>query len=347
MRAKVVVTNPIFPETVTLLAEHCALDANPGSEPWPAAEVRRRCADADGLLAFMTDAVDAGFLAACPRLKVVAGALRGWDNFDVAACTASGVWLTAVPDLLAAPTAELAVGLAVGLCRNVLAGDRVVRAGFEGWRARLYGVGLAGSIVGIAGMGEVGRAVARRLAGFEVAELLYFDERALGADEERTLGLRRASWESILERSDVLILALPLTSGTRHLLDAASLAGAKPGLRIVNVGRGSVVDEAAVAAALAHGQIGGYAADVFEMEDWALGDRPRVIAPGLLADAERTLFTPHLGSAVANVRREIEAAAARNLLAALDGREPPDALNRPASSQVSPAATNPASAGGC
>jgi phosphonate dehydrogenase len=180
MRARVVVTNPIFPETATLLAGRCALDANPGPEPWPAAEVRRRCADADGLLAFMTDAVDAAFLAACPRLKVVAGALRGWDNFDVAACTASGVWLTAVPDLLAAPTAELAVGLAVGLCRNMLVGDRAVRAGFEGWRARLYGVGLAGSIVGIAGMGEVGRAVAHRLAGFEATELLYFDERARG-----------------------------------------------------------------------------------------------------------------------------------------------------------------------
>ena len=174
MRAKVVVTNPIFPETAALLAERCVLGVNPGPEPWPVEEVRRRCADADGLLAFMTDVVDAAFLAGCPRLKVVAGALKGWDNFDVAACTASGVWLTAVPDLLAAPTAELAVGLAVGLCRNALAGDRAVRAGFKGWRAQLYGTGLAGSIVGVAGMGRVGRAVARRLAGFEAAELLYF-----------------------------------------------------------------------------------------------------------------------------------------------------------------------------
>lgn len=326
---RVVVANRVFPETAALLAEHCELDANQGPDPWPAEELRRRCADSEGLLAFMTESIDAEFIAACPNLKVVACALKGWDNFDVDACTRAGVWLTAVPDLLTAPTAELAVGLAIGLGRNLLAGDRAVRAGFEGWRARLYGVGLSGSVVGVAGMGKLGRAVARRLAAFEPAELLYFDRQALPDEEERALGLRRACWENLVRLSDVLILALPLVPDTLHLLDAATLAHARPSVRIVNAGRGSVVDEAAVAAALAAGRIGGYAADVFEMEDWALADRPRAIAPGLLADQERTLFTPHLGSAVERMRREIEAAAARNLLAALDGREPPDAINRP------------------
>jgi phosphonate dehydrogenase len=316
MRPKVVVTNPVFPETIELLRKHCDVDINPSPEPWPAVEVRRRCSDADALLAFMTDSVDAGLLEACPRLKVVA-------------CTRAGVWLTAVPDLLTEPTAELAVGLAIGLCRNVLAGDRAVRAGFDGWRARMYGSGLYGSVLGVAGMGKVGQAVKRRLKGFGARELLYFDEQALPAALEVELGARRVSWETLVSRSDVLILALPLTPGTRHLLDDEALATARPGLRIVNAGRGSVVDEAAVADALAGGRIAGYAADVFEMEDWALDDRPQRIATGLLADGNRTLFTPHLGSGVVDTRRQIEAAAAHNLLAALEGRVPPDAINRP------------------
>lgn len=328
-RPKAVVTNPVFPETADMLAARCAVDINPSAEPWAAAELRRRCADADALLAFMTDRVDADFLAACPKLKVVACALKGWDNFDPDACARAGVWLTAVPDLLTEPTAELAVALALALGRNLLEGDRSVRSGgFRGWRARLYGAGLAGATVGIAGAGRVGRAIARRVAGFGPARMLYHDAAPLDPDEARALGLGCASWPVLVENSDVLFLALPLTAETRHLFDAKALARAKPGCRVVNAGRGSVVDEAAVAEALAAGRLAGYAADVFEFEDWALPGRPECIAPGLL-DSGRTVLTPHLGSAVAEVRRAIEAAAARNLLETLAGREPPDAVNRP------------------
>ena len=326
---KVVVTNPVFLETAAFLAAHCTVDGNDALEPWPPAEVQRRCADADGLMAFMTDRVDAEFLAACPALKVVACALKGWDNFDRDACTRAGVWLTAVPDLLTEPTAELALALALALGRDLLAGDRLVRAGgFGGWRARLYGAGLAGSVVGIAGAGRVGRAIARRLSGFGAARLLYHDEAALEPDAAHALGLERTTWAGLIENSDVLFLALPLTAETRHLLGPGALDRIKPGCRVVNAGRGSVVDEAAVSNALAAGRLGGYAADVFELEDWALPDRPRGIAPGLIG-SDRTVLTPHLGSAVVEVRRAIEMAAARNLTEALAGREPPDAINRP------------------
>ena len=274
----------------------------------------------------MTDKVDAQFLAACAKLRVVACALKGFDNFDVAACEARGVWVTTVPDLLTAPTAELAVGLAIVLGRRIAEGDAHIRSGdFAGWRPALYGVGLAGSTVGIAGLGKVGQAIARRIGGFEPAAILGFDASASSAGA----GVERVGWDELLARSEILFVALPLSPDTRHRLDRKALDRARPGQLIVNVGRGSVVDEAAVAEALEAGRIGGYAADVFEMEDWALADRPRAIPRGLVEDRARTVLTPHLGSAVAEVRRRIETAAAANLHRCPERGSPPDAINRP------------------
>jgi phosphonate dehydrogenase len=324
----VVVTHPIFPETRRLLeAARLTLDVNPGPAPWSGEELHRRCADADALLAFMTDRVDAAFLAACPRLRVVACALKGYDGFDAEACARAGVWLTVVPDLLTEPTAELALGLAIALGRNLLAGDAAVRAGgFEGWRPALYGAGLAGSTVGIAGMGRVGRAIARRVAAFGPRRLLGHDAgRAWLAQGE---GAERVGLEDLFRASDLVFLALPLTAGTHHLV-GDRLLGVARGPRLVNIGRGGVVDEAAVARALEAGRLSGYAADVFELEDWAVPDRPRQIPAALLALTDRTVLTPHLGSAVTEVRRRIEAAAARNVVAVLAGLTPPDAVARP------------------
>jgi phosphonate dehydrogenase len=331
-KPRVVVTNPVFPETVALLQPHCVLDRNEQVGSWPYEEVRRRCANADGLLAFMTDKVDAAFVERCPHLRVIACALKGWDNFDVDACARAGVWVTAVPDLLTEPTAELALLLALALGRNLLDGDRFVRSGnFHGWRAQLYGAGLAGSVVGIAGAGRVGRAIAARLSGFAPARVLYIDRIRLPLTDERGLGMEHASWDALLENSDTLFLALPLTDDTYHLLNWTALQRTKPGCRVINAGRGSVADEQAVAAALCEERLGGYAADVFEFEDWARADRPREIPKNLLAHP-RTVFTPHLGSAVIGVRRQIELTAAHNLVEALAGREPPDVVARPRAS---------------
>ena len=201
-------------------------------------------------MAFMPDRVDETFLAACPRLKVVGAALKGFDNFDVDACTRRGVWLTFVPDLLTVPTAELTLGLTIALMRNVREADAFVRSGeFSGWQPRFYGTGIEGSTVGIVGMGAIGRAVASRLHGWG-AKLIYAE------------------------------------------------------------------------------RLAGYAADVFEMEDWARGDRPRSIAPEL-RDHPNTVFTAHIGSAVRQVRQAIEMRAAHNILMALAGDVPTDAANAP------------------
>jgi phosphonate dehydrogenase len=318
-RERIVITNHVHPEVLDLLAPRFDVVANRDTTPWRRAELMARAAGARAMIAFMPDRVDAAFLAACPRLVLIAAALKGYDNFDVAACTRRGVRLTIVPDLLTAPTAELAVGLTIALGRHLIAADAAMRTGgFAGWRPSFYGAGLDGSTLGIVGMGALGRAIAARLAGFG-CRLCYADPRALDAADAQRLGVTAMPLEALLAASDVVILAAPYHPGSHHLIDRAALARCKPTARLVNPARGSLVDEAAVAEALAAGRLAGYAADTFELEDWARPDRPTAIAPGLIADRARTVLTPHLGSAVAATRLAIELEAARNLLRWRDG----------------------------
>ena len=295
---------------------------------WPRAEVLARAREADGLVACMADRVDAELLAACPRLRVVSGVFKGHDTIDLAACVRRGVQVTVLPELLTAPTAELVVGLTLALRRRLVEGDAWVRSGrHAGWRPRLYGSGLAGSTVGIIGMGRIGRAVATRLSGFD-ATLMYTDPNPLPESEERRLGARRVSLPELLAGSDVVVPLVPLTEGTRHLLDAEALGRMRPGACVVNASRGSVVDENAVAEALRDGPLGGYAADVFAFEDTIEPAAPPGVPPDLLAHP-RTVFTPHLGSAVDDVRREMGLAAAEQVRDALAGKYPEGAITPP------------------
>jgi phosphonate dehydrogenase len=307
-RPSIIITQRVFPETMELLAPHAEVMIG---EP-----VR----NADALMVFMPDSLDQAFLRSCPNLKIVAGALKGYDNFDVEACTRLGIWFTIVPDLLTEPTAELALALMLGLARNVLTGDRLIRSGeFQGWRPILYGTSLAGSVVGIIGYGAVGRALARMLQGFS-CRIEYHDP---SVDASIPL-------ETLLASSDFALPLLPLTAKTFHLLSREALSNMKRGAYLINVSRGSIVDEEAVADAVESGRLAGYAADTFEMEDWARAHRPREINPRLLRLTDRTLFTPHLGSAVASARLQIELAAANNILQALRGERPSGAINTPA-----------------
>jgi phosphonate dehydrogenase len=322
MQKKIVVANWVEPDVLDLLSVHGRVEANTTFEPWTSEELIRRCRDAAALLSFMTESVDEAFLSACPNLKMVSCALKGYDSYDIDACRRRGVTLSIVPDLLIDPTAELTVGLMIALGRKILSADRYVRGGaFAGWRPTFYGTGLAGSVVGLIGMGALGRAVAARLAGFGCS-MIYFSKNTLPPEEEAYLGARKVELNELLSRSDYVTVVLPLTPGTVRLVDAAAIARMKPGALLVNTGRGSVVDEEAVAEAIASDHLGGYAADVFAMEDWALRDRPSAIPPRLLDAGDRTTLTPHIGSAVAKVRHEIAMEAAHNIIDFLEGRPP-------------------------
>jgi phosphonate dehydrogenase len=334
LNPRIVITHWVHPEVIAFLERECELISNPTRETWPRRELLQRSQEAQGLMVFMPDKIDEAFLDNCPHIRIVAGAFKGYDNVDVEACTRRRIWFTVVPDLLTIPTAELAIGLLIGLSRNLAPGDRFIRTGrFAGWRPTLYGSGLTGQTLGIVGMGAVGQAIAERLAGFRL-EIIYADLKPLSREKELALKLRRVSLGELLGLSQFVILAAPLRPDTVHLVNAETIPKMRKGSFLINVGRGSVVDEKAVAEALANHHLAGYGADVFEMEDWSRPDHLGGIPAQLLRNDSQTLFTPHLGSAVAAVRKEIELEAAENILQALRGVKPHGAVNLPFSKPI-------------
>jgi phosphonate dehydrogenase len=325
----ILVTHPIHDEVLQRLRSVGRVDMNIEAEPWTQDEIAWRLARADAMMAFMTDRVDASVLANAPALRVIACALKGWDSFDAVACERAGVWMTVVPDLLTQPTAELAVGLAISLARHVPPGHALVHAGgHAGWRPRFYGKALAGATVAVVGLGRLGSAIINLLQGFGCSSFLGVDPGV------RLNGVQAAGLDHALRAADFVFVAAPLTPSSKHLIDSTALLNCKRGLFLINVGRGSVVAEDAVAEALRDGRLGGYAADVFEFEDWSRQDRPRRISKALL-EQPNVLFTPHLGSADRETRLAIEHRAADNIIAVLRGLAPPDAVNRPARSRAS------------
>lgn len=312
-KKNVLVSNKIHAGVLRLLEQHFDVVVNAECEPLPTAEYGKLLADADALLAFMTDRVDVEFLNQAPRLKIVSAALKGYDNFDLEAMQARKVHFCHVPDLLSEPTAELALTLTLSLLRNLMPGHALMKSGgFVGWRPILYSQSLYRARVGILGMGGVAKALVPLLRGFD-CEIFYHDIQRLAPETEAQLGIRFREAQQIHRDVDVFYPLLSLTEQSYHWLDQGKLLEMMPGAVVVNVGRGSIVDETAIIHVLENKHLGGYAADVFEMEDWAVKSRPRSIHSDLLKQ-QNTIFTPHLGSAVAAVRYEIELSAARKII---------------------------------
>jgi phosphonate dehydrogenase len=282
------------------------------------------------MIAFMSDCIDRDFLAQCENLRIIGAVLKGFDNFDVLACTERGVWLTIVPEILTVPTAEFTIGLMIAISRHVVEADAHLRREHQGWRPVLYGLGLQHSTVGILGVGAIGQALASRLKAFE-CQILGFDDNSVPQAPDVTF----APLDDVLSKSDFVVVALPLTTRTEHLLNSRALGKMKPSAYLINTARGSIVDEEAVADALMNDRLAGYAADVFEMEDWIRTDRPRTISRRLLENRSRTILTPHLGSAERRVRQAAELEIAHSILDYLDGRRPRGAVNNPGLRNVS------------
>ena len=324
----VVITHWIHPQIIDYLSTTCEVILNQTQDTLSHEEIINRTKEAEGLMVFMPDYIESSFLDACPKLKVIAGALRGYDNFDIDACTKRGIWFTIVPDLLAAPTAELTVGLLLGLDRRMLEGDRLIRDGqFRGWKPKLYSRGLLNQTLGIVGMGKLGKALAQRLVGFNM-NLFYSDPIPLSVEQETAWKISRVSLEELLKISDYVVLMVPLIPDTYHLINQDTLAKMKPKSFLINSCRGSVVDEKAIAQAIRSRHLAGYAADVFEMEDWAIPHRPQEICNTLITEKNQTFLTPHLGSAIDEIRHDISFEAAKNILQVLSGKIPQGAVNK-------------------
>jgi glyoxylate reductase len=315
----VLVTRLLAPEAMDHLRARCAVEVPGEDRPMPREELLRRVSGKRGLLPTLTDRVDQEVLDAAGRnLAVVANFAVGYDNVDVEACTRRGVVVTNTPDVLTDATADLAWGLILAASRRIGEGDRLVRSG-RGWAwspSFMLGREVTGKTLGIVGLGRIGRAVARRAAGFEVRILYTSRSRAL--DAERDLGAAYRDLPDLLTEADFVSIHVPLTPETHHLFDAEAFRRLRPTAVLVNTSRGPVVDEAALAAALRDGELGAAGLDVYEREP--------EIHPDLL-DLENVVLAPHLGSATVETRTDMAMLAARNLVAVLEGEVPPSPVN--------------------
>lgn len=321
-------THQVPREGLDLLTPHVSIIENKAHAPPTKEEVIRASKDAHAICWFVTDIIDEEIILSCPNLCILAGFAGGYDNIDVSTATSRNIWVTVAHDTMLEPVADLTWGLILSIARRIISGDRFIRSRkHSGWHpSRYLGYQVYKKTIGIIGMGRLGRAIARRAVGFEM-NLFYCETGPVDKTVEEDLNLRRVSLDELLQKSDFVCIATPLTKGTFHQISSRELSLMKPTAFLINTARGSEVDEEAVAIALDRGTIAGYAADVFEMEDKQYSSRPLQVTSGLIDQPERTVLTPHISTAVKYTRIEIATYQAQNVLQALRGQRPTGAVN--------------------
>lgn len=314
-RARVFVTRAVAAEELRRLEELAEVDVWPEARSPSREELALAAGDADGLITMLTDRIDAALLEVCPRLKVVANVAVGTDNLDLAALTARKIPAGNTPGVLTDATAEIAFALILATARRIVeARDTLLAGGWKQWEPDfLLGRELAGSTLGIVGLGRIGLAVARRAQAFSMS-LLATSRRGTEVPGVTVLGL-----DALLAQSDIVSLHVPLSDATRHLIGRAELARMKPGSILINTARGAVVDEEALADALESGHLGAAGLDVFSREPVRSDDR--------LVRLPNCVALPHIGSATGKTRRAMAGLAVDNVLAALRGERLPNCAN--------------------
>ncbi len=321
MRARVFLTQPIAPSALERLRGLADVALNSDATHIPTVdELVAAVREADILFCLLHDTIDARVIETNPRLKAIASMKITPSAIDVAAASARRIPITVIPPIVGEATADLHMGLLLAVARRILEGDRAVRNGlFPGAQSSHFAAyGVHGKTIGlIGGGGRIGRAVARRAQGFSM-RCLYWGPRRKTEAEEREWGIEYAPLERLLAESDFVSVHAPLMPETHHLVGAREIALMKPTAFLVNTARGPIVDEAALAQALADKRIAGAGLDVFEHE-------PRV-EPRLLA-MPNVVLTPHLGSAVAELRETMAHIVVDNVEAVLAGRRAPNCWN--------------------
>ncbi len=319
MASRIFVTRRVPEAGLELLRSQGAeVEVAPEDRPIRPDELLAAVRDRDGVLCHLTDPVDQAVLAAAaPRCRVFATYAVGYNNIDIAAATALGIVVTHTPDVLTETTADLAWALLMSAARRIVESDAFVRSGrWTGWGPMQFlGQDVYRATLGIIGPGRIGTAVARRGRGFDMPVL--YVARGSHADLE-SMDARRVELDTLLAESDFVSLHVPLTPETRHLIGARELGLMKPTAVLINTARGPVVDEAALVTALREGRIAAAGLDVYENEP-----QP---APGL-TELPNVVCISHLGSATRGTRTEMSLMAARNLLAGMAGKRPPNPIN--------------------
>ena len=313
-RPSILIARAVFPEVEDKLRQHFEVETTPAGTVWTAQELAQRLQGKDGVLTTGGERVDAALLQACPQLRIAANIAVGYNNFDLAAMTAAGVLGTNTPDVLTETTADFGFALLMATARRMTESEHYLRAGrWKEWSLDLFaGAEVHGSTLGILGMGRIGQAIARRGAlGFGM-KVIYHNRSRLPQETEAAIGARYVDRDTLFAEADHVMLVLPYTPAAHHTVGTAELARMKPTATLVNIARGGIVDEDALAQALREQRIAAAGLDVFEGEP--------SVNPALLA-VPNVVLTPHIASATIPTRMAMAMLAADNAVTYLtEGR---------------------------
>ncbi|MCX7257646.1 MAG: D-glycerate dehydrogenase [Polaromonas sp.] len=319
-KPEILVARAVFPEVIARLEEHFTVQANQADETWSQAELIARLQGKAGVFTTGGDRIDAQVLAACPQLKICANMAVGYNNFDLTAMTAAGVLATNAPDVLTETTADFGFALLMATARRITESEHFLRAGqWTKWGFDMFaGSDIHGATLGILGMGRIGQGIAKRGAHGFGMKVIYHTRSRLDAALEAECQAAYVSKDELLARADHLVLVLPYSPAAHHTIGAAELAQMKPTATLINIARGGIVDDAALAVALRNKTIAAAGLDVFEGEP--------AVHPDLLT-VPNVVLTPHIASASLPTRLAMANLAADNLIAFLTGKAPLTPLN--------------------
>ena len=319
-KPKILVARAVFPEVIARLEQYFEVEANQADEAWNKAQLTEKLRGKQGAFTTGGDRIDAEVLVACPDLKICANMAVGYNNFDIPAMTAAGVLATNAPEVLTETTADFGFALLMATARRVTESEHYLRAGkWTKWSFDMFaGSDIHGSTLGILGMGRIGQGIARRGAHGFGMKVIYNNRSRLDPALEAECKASYVSKEELLKSADHLVLVLPYSAATHHAIGAAELALMKPSATLVNIARGGIVDDAALAAALRDKRIAAAGLDVFEGEP--------SVHPDLLT-VPNIVLTPHIASATIPTRMAMASLAADNLIAFFEGKAPLTPLN--------------------
>lgn len=319
-KPKVYITRRIAQEALDMISQVAEIERWPQELPPPYRVLLKKVRDVEGLLALLTDRIDAALMEAAPKLKVISNLAVGYDNIDVPEATKRNIVVGNTPGVLTETTADLTFALLMAAARRVVEADAFTRKGqWKTWEPMvMLGQDIHHATLGIAGLGRIGTEVAKRAKGFDM-KVIYWDLQRQ-SEKESQLGVEYVpELPTLLSRSDFVSLHLPLSPQTHHLIGAREFAVMKPTAILVNTSRGPVIDQKALYEALKSHQIFAAAVDVTEIEPISPEDP--------LLTLDNIIITPHIASASFTTRTNMATMAATNLIAGLGGQIPPHCVN--------------------